>query len=197
MKPASIISAALLCVVLASAVPAAELPNPFFAMDTSFERAGSTTAQQFDLVKELGFAGIAWHEESPEKATKASAKEMESRGLKMVSIYCAATVSPQGELSYSAALPKLIQSLKGHGTIIWLHIGGKGPAIESLAGDAPAVKSLRGLAETAASDDESRHLSPHWRMDRPVRRRHAIGQAGSSPGLWRDVQSVPLPGHRR
>ena len=47
--------------------------NPFYAMDTSFNRPGLTTPQQLDLVKELGYAGITWTEQAPEqvKATLA------------------------------------------------------------------------------------------------------------------------------
>ena len=41
--------------------PAKQRPaNPFYAMDTAFQRARLSTDQQFDLVKELGYAGIAW-----------------------------------------------------------------------------------------------------------------------------------------
>ena len=32
-------------------------------MDTAFQRPGLSPDQQLDLVRELGFAGIAWHEQ--------------------------------------------------------------------------------------------------------------------------------------
>lgn len=45
------------------------LPNPFYAMDTCtkrpYPRNDITPAEQFDLLKELGYKGIAWTEESP------------------------------------------------------------------------------------------------------------------------------------
>ncbi len=41
--------------------------NRFYAMDTSFQRPGSSLEQQIDIVKELGFVGVAWHEEAPSR----------------------------------------------------------------------------------------------------------------------------------
>jgi len=59
---------ALACSVLVApfaAVPAAEdgapMTNSFYAMDTAFQRPGLNAAQQLDVVKDLGFAGIACH----------------------------------------------------------------------------------------------------------------------------------------
>jgi sugar phosphate isomerase/epimerase len=138
----------------------AGLPNPFYAMDTAFRRPGLTTEQQLDLVKELGFAGIAWTETAPEQA-RATAESAEKRGLKMYTIYCAAAVTPEGDLKHSPNLPKLMEALKGHGTIIWLHIGGKGPAFDSLTGKEPLIEKLRGLADTAAANDLRIAVYPH------------------------------------
>ena len=129
-------------------------------MDTAFERAGLNPTQQFDLVKELGFDGIAWHEQSPAEA-KAAAAEVEKRGLRMFTIYCAAQVTPEGELTCSPNLPALMQALKGHDTIIWLHLGGKGPAFDSLSGNEPLVTKLRALADSAASNNLRIAIYPH------------------------------------
>ena len=41
----------------------------------------------------------------------------------MLAIYCAAQVTAAGEITWSPTLPKLMEALKGHETIIWLHIG--------------------------------------------------------------------------
>ena len=51
-----------------------------------------TPAQQFDMLKELGYAGIAWTEEPPEQVN-AAVDEAEASGLKMFAIYCSATVT--------------------------------------------------------------------------------------------------------
>ena len=60
-----------------------------------YPRNDITPAQQFDLLKELGYAGIAWTEEAPEQVSSAAA-EAEARGLKMFAIYCSATVTAGG-----------------------------------------------------------------------------------------------------
>ena len=136
------------------------LPNPFYAMDTAFQRAGLNQAQQFELVKDLGYAGIAWHEEGPDQA-KANAEAAEKVGLKMMTIYCAASATPEGDLKCSPKLPDLMAALKGHGTIIWLHIGGRGPDFDKLTGDEPLVKKLRELSAVAAANDLRIAIYPH------------------------------------
>ena len=92
---------------VAASSPAASadgLPNAFYAMDTCtkrpYPRNDITPARQFDLLKELGYAGIAWTEESPEQVASAVA-EAEARGLKMFTIYCSATVTADGTLKPS------------------------------------------------------------------------------------------------
>jgi sugar phosphate isomerase/epimerase len=138
----------------------AGLPNPFYAMDTAFMGRGLPTADAFPLVAKLGYAGFAWHECAPNVA-KGVAAEAEKAGLKMHAIYCSANVTPQGVLAVGAKLPDLMATLKGSGTIIWLHIGGKGPAFDSLKGDEPLVKTLRGLSDTAAENGLRIAIYPH------------------------------------
>jgi len=152
--------AALLVASLAAPLAADGLPNPFYAMDTSFQRPGLNQDQQFELIKELGYAGYAWHEQAPQVA-KATAEKTAQMGLKMFTIYCAAKVTPQGELTHSPALKELMAALKGQGTTIWLHIGGKGPAFDSLAADAQPVKALRELADAAAENGLKIAIYPH------------------------------------
>src|SRR5258708_28372248 len=135
-------AACLLIGILAVAPLCAEqarpASNPFFAMDTSFHRPELTAAQQFDLVHDLHYAGVAWTEEPP-PALARSLQEIESRHMQMFTIYCSAKVTPDGELTVSKTLPAVMDELKGHGTIIWLHIGGKGPAFDSLNDTSPVV----------------------------------------------------------
>jgi len=138
----------------------ARMPNPFYAMDTAFARPGLSTEQQLDMVAKLGYAGIAWTETAPDKAL-AVAQQAEKRGLKMFTIYCGATVTPRGELTCSSQIVPMMKALKGHGTILWLHIGGGGPAFDSLTGGEPLVKKLRSLAEEAAANDLRIAIYPH------------------------------------
>jgi len=152
---------ALVTSAAAQTAPPAGLANPFYAMDTSFNRPGLATPGQLDLVKQLGYAGIAWTEQAPDQV-KSTLAECEKRGLKMFTIYCAAQVSPQGDLSYSPQLPKLMETLKGHGTIIWLHLGGQGPAFDRLTGREALVRKLRALADVAAANGLRIAVYPHF-----------------------------------
>lgn len=153
-------SLVIVSLLAAAAVAAEGLPNPFYAMDTSFQRPPLTENQQFELIKELGYDGYAWHEQAPPQA-QATAEKTAKMGLKMFTIYCAAKVSAEGELSHSPKLKELMAALKGQGTIIWLHIGGKGPAFDSLAADGQPVKALRELAEVAAANGLKIAIYPH------------------------------------
>ncbi len=151
--------------LLSGTTPAADSPptrisNPFYAMDTAFQRPGLSSDQQLDLVHELGFAGIAWHEESPEEASTI-AQRCEKRGLKMLAIYCAAQVTADGDITWSPTLPRLIEALKGHETILWLHIGGPGPAISDQLAEKPVVQKLRALADQARLSDVKVAIYPH------------------------------------
>ncbi|MFO0892328.1 MAG: TIM barrel protein [Isosphaeraceae bacterium] len=138
--------------------------NPFYAMDTCtkrpYPRNDITPAQQLDLLKELGYAGIAWTEESPE-AVRTVTAEAEARGLKMFAIYCSATVTSEGDLKPSAFVEPLIEVLGGQGTLIWLHIGGKGLEISSLTAGSTAIGRLRGLADKARQRGLSLAIYPH------------------------------------
>lgn len=144
----------------AQAPVAGALPNAFYALDNSVNRPGLTETQQFDLLKELGYAGVGWHEQAPEQV-KATVAELEKRGLKMVTIYCPAQVTPQNDLTHSPRLAELMAALKGHGTIIWIHIGGKGPAFDSLTGQEPLVAKLRALSDLAAINGLKVAIYPH------------------------------------
>ena len=138
----------------------ASLPNPFYAMDTSFHRPGLTVDQQLDLVKQLGFDGVCWTDE-PTAKVAASLASIEQHGLKMYTIYYAAKVTPEGTLTVAPTLHDTMAVLKGHDTIIWIHIDGKGPAFDSLTGNEPLVKTLRELADDAAANGLRIAIYPH------------------------------------
>jgi sugar phosphate isomerase/epimerase len=154
------VTALLSGTTLAAEPPSSAIANPFYAMDTAFQRPGLSSDQQLDLVRELGFAGIAWHEESPDDS-RAVAQQCEKRRLKMLAIYCAAQVTAAGDINWSPTMPKLIGALKGHETILWLHVGGPGPAFSDQLSEKPVVQKLRVLADQAAASDLKVAIYPH------------------------------------
>ena len=149
---------------LASAAPPG-LPNAFYAMDTCtkrpYPRNDITPAQQFDLLKELGYAGIAWTEEAPEQVSSAAA-EAEARGLKMFTIYCSRHRDRGGRAqAVRHRSCRSWRALRGHDTLVWLHLGGKGPKIETLTAESPVVGQLRSLAATAERNGLRIAIYPH------------------------------------
>lgn len=151
-----------LILLLSSITVAADKPA-FYAFDNCLKagdpKAPLTIDQQLDLLKGLSYDGIAWRECDPAEAKKV-AEGCKSRGMKMHTIYCAAQASPEG-LKYSAKLKPIFEALKGQDTIIWLHIGGKGPEIASLKDDHKVIADLRELAEAAKASGLRIAIYPH------------------------------------
>ena len=156
--------AALLPALWPALVPAAEPSNPFYAMDTAFaphfRKTSLSQGQGLALVKELGYAGVAWLDKAPE-TVKSDLAEIEEHGLRMFAIYSHAQVTPQGDITFSKNVVPLMKLLKGHCDILWIHISGKGPAIETLRGQEPVVAKLRSLAETAKANEMKIAIYPH------------------------------------
>lgn len=150
-----IIAASLLTVL--SAARAAE-PFPFFAMDTVFR--GNATGEILEVAKSNGFAGVGGTLGSPD-AVKATAEDCARRGLKLFAVYASASLASNG-LTVSPSAFQVLPLLKGHGTIVWLHITSR-PAFTSsdAAGDELAVPKLREFADAAASNGLKVAIYPH------------------------------------
>jgi sugar phosphate isomerase/epimerase len=123
-------------------------------------RSDIPPAAQFDLLKDTGYVGTAWTEDTPEAVDGALA-QLGTRGLTMYAIYCGATTSPDGTLTVSPRVAPILGVLKGQPTLIWLHIGGKGPAISSLSGSEPVISDLRQLADEAHQRNLKIAIYPH------------------------------------
>jgi len=134
--------------------------NPFYAMDTSFRGDIPSLEKRLDLLKELGYSGVAWTEASP-AAVKKVADECAKRGLKIHAIYCSARVTPEGDIAWSPMLPQIMSALEGHGSVIWLHLGGKGPAFDALTGKEPMIPKFRELSAEAEKLGQTVAIYPH------------------------------------
>jgi sugar phosphate isomerase/epimerase len=139
--------------VLLPVAHAQKLINPFFAFDNGTGRDQKVPIEeQAELVKRTGYAGLGYTGalHIPEML-----KALESRGLKMFSIYVAARVDGD-KPSYEAGLPEAIRQLKGHGTAIWLTVQGASPD-----GEERAVRMVREVADMAAESGLRVVLYPH------------------------------------
>jgi len=127
--------------------------NPFFAFDNGTGRDQKLPIEeQAELVKRTGYAGLGYTGtlHIPEMLNA-----LESRGLKMFSIYVAVRVDGD-KPSYEAGLPEAIRQLKGHGTAIWLTVQGASPD-----GEERAVRMVREVADMAAESGLRVVLYPH------------------------------------
>jgi sugar phosphate isomerase/epimerase len=157
------IAAVVAMATVVTAEDRAQTP-PLVAMDTFTNRPyvglAMEPVEQLDLIKQMGFAGVTWTQVAAEQA-HAIANQAERRGLKLVAVYCGATITPEGALTIAPGVSELIARLAPHGTLIWLHIGGKGPSIGSLGADAPAIQTLRETANLAAKHGLKVAIYPH------------------------------------
>jgi len=140
-------------VLFAPCAAAQGLKNAFFAFDNGTGRDQQLALDaQAELVKRTGYAGLGFSgaERVPEML-----QALESRGLKLFSIYVASHVDGD-KPSYDPALPEAIHQLKGHDTVIWLTIQGSAPD-----GVARAVALVREVADMAAASGLRVALYPH------------------------------------
>lgn len=152
-----VVMAVLTMVAAASAAGAAP---KLVAMDTGFGIPGMVTTQRLDVVRELDYSGITWTLGDPVH-TKDVAIDCEIRGMRMAAVYCGAVLSKDG-LATDPRFDATLASLKGHDTIVWLHITSKDYPKSSAEGDEIAVPGLRAIAERAKASGLSVSIYPHF-----------------------------------
>jgi sugar phosphate isomerase/epimerase len=124
-------------------------PNPFFAMDTAAQDPNHTTAaQQAQMLKDLGYAGIGPGYSGVAPLTE-MVKELDSRDLQLFAIYAGINIDP-GTLPYDPSLKDAMKVLEGRNTILWVFAQSKEHSPSAAEGDARAVEILRELADEAA-----------------------------------------------
>ena len=129
------------------------LANPFFAFDNGTGRDQKVPPEdQAELLKQTGYAGLGF---SGAQGVPEMLKALESRGLRLFSIYVASRVDGENP-GFDPALPEAIKQLKSHGTVIWLTVQGSSPD-----GEARATKIVREVADMAAASGLRVVLYPH------------------------------------
>jgi sugar phosphate isomerase/epimerase len=136
------------------------MQNPFFAMDTAFIRDETKLSIQLNLVKELGFDGVSVNEAPVDQLT-VELSRIDEAHFKLFAVYYGGKVTPEGGLTVAPDLFEAMRLLKNRSTIIWLHLGGPGPAFDSLAKDRPLVIQLRKLADEASQNGLKVAIYPH------------------------------------
>ncbi len=137
--------------------------SPFYAMDTCtkqrYPASDLTIDKQLDLVKDVGYQGLSWTQ-GDNAELRAVVDGVRKRGLKLFAHYAGATLR-RDRLEIDPHLDESMDTLKGSGALIWLHIGSSDFGRSSPEGDAVAVAGLRELADRAAGLGLRVALYPH------------------------------------
>ena len=135
-------------------------PNPFFALDTATKDANhQTAAQQAEVLKELGYAGIG-AAYTGRDALVEMLRELDARGLQLFGIYTGINIDPD-QPPYDPSLLDAFKALDGRNTLIWLFGQSKKHPCSSPDGDPRAVEIITELAEAAAQHKVRIALYPH------------------------------------
>lgn len=154
------------CMLVASCgAPAREgLTNEFFAMDTGTIDANHKTAKaQVEMVKELGYAGIAYWEGNPKRGDyylRDMLRELDRNGLKIEPLYVGVWLD-EGKPKYEESLPEAIELLRGRDAMVWLHIMSEEYEKSSPEGDERAVEIIREVADMGEDAGVRVVLYPH------------------------------------
>ena len=133
------------------------LTNPFFAMDTGTNRKKLSAAEQAQMLKELGYAGIGY---TGVNGIDEMLEELEKRDLKMFNTYLGVSIDPDGR-KYDARLGEAIKRLKGKDVLLWLTVKSRQFKPSSAEGDRYAVEVIREIADMAQQSGLKVALYPH------------------------------------
>ncbi len=137
--------------------------SPFFVFDNGLRGDQWTTIDaQLDLVQQIGFDGLSWRTDSPERV-KQVLDGAQRRGLKVFAIYCNLDLK-DGRMVYDPRLREIIALCKGSETMLWPNITSKQFPRSSPDGDEIAVAGLRELAELCEANGLRIALYPHVNM---------------------------------
>ncbi|HUW18175.1 MAG TPA: TIM barrel protein [Sedimentisphaerales bacterium] len=133
------------------------LTNPFFAMDTGTDRKNLSAAEQAEMLRELGYAGIGY---TGIDGIEQMLQELEKRDLKMFNTYLGVSIDPDTR-PYDARLPETIRRLKGKDVLLWLTVKSQYFRPSEAAGDPYAVYVIQQIAYMAAQSGLKVALYPH------------------------------------
>ncbi|MBN1803819.1 MAG: DUF1080 domain-containing protein [Sedimentisphaerales bacterium] len=133
-------------------------PNPFFVFDNGVKDDKHKTAkEQIEMVKELGFDGIAGR---ADETLGGFLEELDKNSLSMYAVYLGANIDVDQE-AYGTELKEAIELLKGRNTILWLFLQSEKLKPSAVEGDSRAVKIVQEIADMAAENGLRVALYPH------------------------------------
>ena len=142
---------------------AAGAANPFFVFDNGLRGENLKTIDaQLDLVKSVGFEGLSWRTDAPERVQQVL-EGAKQRGLKLFVIYANIDLK-DGKPVYDPRLKDIIARCKGTDAMIWPNLTSKQFAKSAPGGDEIAAAGLRELADLAAASGLRVAIYPHFGM---------------------------------
>jgi sugar phosphate isomerase/epimerase len=133
-------------------------PDPFFAMDTATDSGNLSAAQQVEMVRNLGYAGMGC---TAGKGLAEMQRELDKNGLRLFTAYLGVSIDP-GQEKYGPELKDAIEVMEGRNAILWLFVQSKIHKPSSPAGDERAVEIIREVADMAAKAGLRVALYPHY-----------------------------------
>ncbi len=138
-------------------------PQTFFVLDNGLRGRGlETIGAQLDLAKSVGFDGVAWRSDTPQRLAEVrdGAKQ---RGLKVVAVYVNLDLR-EGKLVPDPHVQDVIAAFAGTDTLLWPNITSKLFPPSDPAGDEIVVAGLRDLAARCEARGLRIALYPHVNM---------------------------------
>jgi len=161
MKKRNIALVALICLFFGSAYSQKKaLDNTFYAFNNSIRmpNAPEGMERQAELIKGLGFDGLAGHTNDDYFSRRAS---LDKVGLKMPEIYWGIDMDSIGKISYKEGLEKIIKDSKNRDLIIALFSNVKYFMNKKEEGDPLLAKGIGELADFAAPYGVRIAIYPH------------------------------------
>lgn len=158
-RPSRTAAGCVVCVALAAMSTPVLAGRDLIVMDTGFRVAGMSEAEQLDLARRVGFAGVTWSATEPQMLRDVG-EIAERIGLRLVAVYATARVGRDG-FAPDPRVEGMLAAMKGLCPRLWLAIQSSEFPRSAEAGDDPAAEGLRRLADQAAASGVSISLYHH------------------------------------
>lgn len=146
--------------LLAGCSPKKVLDNTFYCFNNgvrTLQNAPVGFVAQAELIKKLGYDGLAGHTEESYDSLRAA---MDKVGLEMPEIYIAMNII-EGKISYHPDLKKILEDSKDRNLLVTLHLHADELMNNKTEGDKIFVDGVRGLADFAAPLHIQIAIYPH------------------------------------
>jgi sugar phosphate isomerase/epimerase len=151
----------LMAVILGCNTPKKELDNTFYAFNNCLRTlpgAPETLQEQVELIREIGFEGLAGHQAQDYFKLRVA---LDEAGLTMPEVYWGITISENGDMTYNSELEEVIKDSKGRDLIVAMYINADAFLENKEEGDPLVSAAIGKLADFAAPFGVRVAIYPH------------------------------------